>query len=91
MTKYLLERGYDVYVIDWNPPRPDESRLGLADYVLDFIPTCVAKVQERSGEEEVSLVGYCMGAVLSVLYTALHRPAPVRHLAVLTTPSPWRK
>ena len=57
-VQFLLERGYDVYVIDWDPPRPDESKLRFADYVCDFIPSCVAEVQARSGEKEVSVVGY---------------------------------
>ncbi len=90
-VRFLLERGYDVYVIDWNPPRPDESRLGFEDYILDFIPSCVEVVQQRSGEEEVSLVGYCMGGVLSLLYASLHTPGPVRNLAVFTTPFDWSK
>jgi polyhydroxyalkanoate synthase len=90
-VQFLLERGYDVYVIDWNPPRPDESKLRLADYVTDFIPSCVAEVQARSGETDVSVVGYCMGGVLSLIYTALHTPGPVRNLAVFTTPFDWRQ
>lgn len=90
-VQFLLERGYDVYVMDWNPPRSDESRLRFSDYVNDFIPTCVAEVQKRSGETEVSVVGYCMGGVLSLVYTALHTPGPVRNLAVFTTPFDWSK
>jgi polyhydroxyalkanoate synthase len=90
-VQFLLDRGYDVYAIDWNPPRPDESKLGFADYVCDFIPTCVAEVQSRSGESDISVVGYCMGGVLSLLYTALHTPGPVRNLAVFTTPFDWSK
>jgi polyhydroxyalkanoate synthase len=90
-VQFLLERGYDVYAIDWNPPRQDEARLGFDDYVLDFIPSCVSLVQERSGEEDVSVVGYCMGGVLSLLYTALHTPGPVRNLAVFTTPFDWSR
>lgn len=90
-VQFLLERGYDVYVIDWNPPRRDEARLGLADYVDDFIPACVAEVQSRSGEEEVSLVGYCMGGVLALIYAALNTPGPVRNFACFTTPFDWSK
>jgi polyhydroxyalkanoate synthase len=90
-VQFLLDRGYDVYVMDWNPPRSDESKLRFSDYVNDFIPSCVAEVQARSGEEEVSLVGYCMGGVLSLVYAALHTPGPVRNLAVFTTPFDWHK
>ena len=36
--------------MDWNPPRPDEKNLRLEDYTLDFIPECVRRVQEDSGD-----------------------------------------
>jgi polyhydroxyalkanoate synthase subunit PhaC len=51
----------------------------------------VSEVQTRSGEDQVSVIGYCMGGVLSLMYTALHTPGPVRNLAVFTTPFNWRE
>ena len=33
LIEFLLKQGYDVYMIDWNAPRPDEKRLRLEDYV----------------------------------------------------------
>ena len=41
LVEFLLKQGYDVFMLDWNPPRPDEKRLRLEDYTLDFIPECV--------------------------------------------------
>ena len=35
--EYLLKRGYDVYMLDWSPPKPEEKHLRMEDYVLDFI------------------------------------------------------
>ncbi|HLZ85401.1 MAG TPA: alpha/beta fold hydrolase [Caulobacteraceae bacterium] len=90
-VEFMLKRGYDVYVIDWNPPQSDEARLGFEDYILDFIPSCVSEVQTRSGEDDITVIGYCMGGVLSLMYTALHTPGPVRNLAVFTTPFNWRE
>ena len=86
MVEYLLRQGYDVYVMDWNPPRADEKHLRLEDYVLDFIPDCVRHVQRASGEEEVSLLGYCMGGVLTAMYAALHVDGPARNYVFFTTP-----
>jgi polyhydroxyalkanoate synthase len=39
-----------------------------------------------SGAEEISMLGYCIGATLSVVYTALYPAAPVRNLILLTAP-----
>jgi len=82
----LLKRGYDVYMIDWNAPTAAERDLGLADYVLDFIPDCIRRVQQDSGEEDVNLVSYCAGGMLSLIYLALHPGGPVRNIACFTTP-----
>ena len=91
LVEFLLKQGYDVFVIDWNPPRPDEKRLRIEDYTLDFIPDCVARVQQVSGEQDVTLLGYCMGGLLSTVYSALHPDGPVKNLALLTTPIDFRE
>ena len=48
--EFLLKRGYDVYMLDWNAPKPEEKLLGMEDYVLDFIPDAVRHVQEDCGD-----------------------------------------
>lgn len=91
LVEFLLKRGYDVYLLDWNPPRPEEKRLGIEDYTLDFIPDCVRRVLADSGEPDVTIVGYCMGGVLSVIYAALHVGGPLKNLACFTTPIDFGK
>jgi polyhydroxyalkanoate synthase len=86
MIEFMLKQGFDVYVIDWEPPTYEERGLTLADYTQDFIPTCVEKVQEESGESDVSIIGYCMGGVLSLIYAATHTDGPLKNLVTLTTP-----
>lgn len=91
LVEFLLGRGYDVYMIDWNAPADDERDLKIEDYVLDFIPDCIRRVQMDSGEHEVTLLGYCAGGLLSVLHQALHPDGPVRNLVCLTTPVDFSK
>ena len=86
LVEYLLKQGFDVYMIDWGVPRPQDHVLRFEDYVLDFIPDCVERMLEDSGEDEFSIVGYCMGGQLSVMYAALHPEAPLKNLACFTTP-----
>ncbi|HSG90934.1 MAG TPA: alpha/beta fold hydrolase [Pseudomonadales bacterium] len=90
MVEYLLQQGFDVYVIDWEAPTLAERDLDLADYTQDFIPTCVRIVAEDCGEPDISIVGYCMGGVLSLIYAATHADGPLKNLACLTTPVNWR-
>lgn len=86
MVEYMLQQGFDVYVIDWEAPTWAERNLTLKDYTQDFIPTCIEKVQEDSGEEKINLMGYCMGGVLSLIYAATNPDGPVRNLVCITTP-----
>ena len=85
-VEFMLKRGYDVFVLDWVPPKPDEKHLKFENYVLEFIPDCIRKVQEETGEQDVTLVGYCFGGVLSTMYAALHPDGPMKNLVCFTTP-----
>lgn len=86
LVEFLLKAGFDVFMLDWNPPRADEKGLRLEDYVLDFLPSVVDKVLEETGEPDLTVVGYCFGGVLSVLWAALHPEPPLKNLACFTTP-----
>ena len=85
-VRYLLNAGYDVFVMDWDAPRPEEKGLNLDSYANDFIGDCLRRVRETTGEQEVSLVGYCMGGVLSTIYAATHPDEPIKNLVCFTTP-----
>ncbi len=91
LVEYLLRRGYDVFMIDWEAPRPDEKTLDLASYVLDFLPSCVARVKQVTGEPDISVIGYCFGGVLALLWAALHPEAGLKNLATFTTPVDFSK
>ena len=86
LVEFLLLRGYDVYMIDWEAPRPEDRGLTLANYVLDFVGGSIERVKANSGEADVSLLGYCMGGVLSLVWSAVMREAGPKNLAVFTTP-----
>lgn len=86
LVEFLLKRGYDVFMLDWSPPRPDEKHLAIEDYVLDFLPSAIDRVLAETGEPELSVVGYCFGGVLSTLWAGLHSPGPMKNLVCFTTP-----
>lgn len=91
LIEFLLARGYDVYVMDWLAPSREEAHLKLEHYVLDFIPDCIRRVQQDCNEQDVTLIGYCMGGVLATLYAALHPAGPLKNLVCFTTPVDWTK
>ena len=89
--EFLLKRGYDVYMLDWTAPKPEEKSLRMEDYVLDFIPDCVRHVQRDSGETDVTVIGYCFGGVLSLLYGSIFTDGPMKNLICFTTPIDFRE
>ncbi len=86
VVEYLLKAGFDVYLLDWIAPRPEESKLQLDDYVLDFIPDAIARILKETGESQVSLLGYCAGGLMATCYAALAADGPLKNLICLTTP-----
>lgn len=85
-VEFLLNAGYDVFMVDWEVPRPDERHLGIEDYVGDFLPSAVAKVAEVTGEADISVIGYCFGGVLSILWASVFADANLKNLITFTTP-----
>jgi polyhydroxyalkanoate synthase len=81
---HVAEAGFDVYIADFGTPTREDRFADLAYYVDGLVRRCVRQVCALTGEEQVSLVGYCLGGTLSLLYTALY-PETVKRLVLLTT------
>ena len=82
VIRRLLEGGFDVYLIDWGEPSRLDAHLTLEDYVRRYTDNCVDVVAERSGQESINLLGYCMGGTMGVMYAALF-PEKVRNLGLM--------
>jgi polyhydroxyalkanoate synthase len=78
-------------MLDWTAPKPEEKSLRMEDYVLDFIPDCIRRVQQDSGEHDVNVIGYCFGGVLSLLYGSIFNDGPMKNLICFTTPIDFRE
>ena len=85
LVEFLLLQGYDVFMVDWEAPRPEDRQLGLKEYVQDFVGGSIAEVRRLTGEHDVSLLGYCMGGVLSVMWSGLNHADGPHNLVVFTT------
>lgn len=86
MVKYFLAHGFDVYLIDWGAPRENDLDISLEDYVCRWFPKAMAAVREHSGSEEQSLVGYCMGGLLALMYLASSQDEKVVNLVTIASP-----
>lgn len=91
MVKYFLAHGFDVYLIDWGKPGQADRDLALEDYVSDWLPKAMARIREHSGSEELSMLGYCMGGLLALLYIAASRDGKVTNLVTIASPVDMHK
>ena len=86
----LLGAGFDVYLLDWGTPDERDAANQLEDYVDGMLPAAIRQVCRTAGTDEVDLLGYCFGGVLSLLHAAHHPSSPLRSLTVMATPVDFR-
>ena len=78
VVRTLLNNGSDVYLLDWGYPDKKDNELTLKDFI-DYIDDAVnVIIQSRSITTsassstpiKISILGYCWGGILSLIYTA---------------------
>jgi polyhydroxyalkanoate synthase len=84
--EYMVKQGYDVYLLDWGAPGPEDKDLKFDDYVLDYLPRAIRKLKAVSGSDEFSMLGWCIGAILATIYAALRPDDGLKNLILLTAP-----
>ncbi len=85
VIRKFLENGFDVYATDWTTPSSSLKSMSLEEHVQKCVATSVKMVQEITGEQKISLFGYCWGGIFTLAYSALH-PDKVKNLILHATP-----
>jgi polyhydroxyalkanoate synthase subunit PhaC len=82
----LVEEGFDVFLFDWGRPEAAESDHDLETYLYGYFTPAVEAVRRVADSEEVTLAGYCMGALMSLLLLGSDPDFPARNLVLFTPP-----
>ena len=76
VVRTLLNNDIDIYLLDWGYPDKKHNELTLKDFI-DYIEDAVdVIIQNRSllstsyPPIKISILGYCWGGILSLIYTA---------------------
>ncbi|MDB4967407.1 MAG: Polyhydroxyalkanoic acid synthase [Myxococcales bacterium] len=85
VVRRLLERGHDVWLLDWGTPGDADARRGLDDYALRQLPRAAEVVTTQSHAEKLHILGYCMGGTLSLMAIAADR-LPIASLVAMAMP-----
>jgi len=84
-VEYLVNQGLRVYMIDWGTPDFDDRTVTLEDHINGYLVNIVSSVLKHAQAKKLSLIGYCMGGTMALMYAALHRRY-VKNLVTLATP-----
>jgi polyhydroxyalkanoate synthase len=85
VIRTLLSEGFDVYMVDWGTPTEGDKYISLDDYINWYINDAVDFIREKHDMDSISVLGYCMGGTLSVMFTAIH-PEKVRNFILMAAP-----
>jgi len=85
-VEYLVEQGFDVYLLDWGIPGNEDRDLSFDDYVFDYLAEGVKQVLKTSRVQVITLFGACIGGLLSTMYAALFPGPHLQNLILYATP-----
>lgn len=85
-VEFMVGQGYDVYLLDWGAPGPEDRHLTFGDYALEYLPRAIRKMKAAAGADEFSMLGWCIGAIVTTIYAALRPDDGLRNLLLLTAP-----
>jgi polyhydroxyalkanoate synthase len=70
MVNYLLEQGFQVFMISWKNPDSSMENLKFEDYMTEGPLAAVEVVKDITGSEKINPVGYCVGGTLLAVMLA---------------------
>jgi polyhydroxyalkanoate synthase len=85
LVRNLLQKGMDLYIIEWGYPTRADMYLSLDDYINGYLNDCVDFVRESTANETISLMGICQGGTFATIYSAIY-PEKVKNLVTLVAP-----
>lgn len=85
-VEYMLRKGFDVFLLDWGIPGPEDRNLKFDDYALEYLPRVARKVKAVSGSDQFSMLGWCLGALISTIYASARPDEGLKNLLLLTAP-----
>ncbi len=86
LVRYLVARGFKVYLLDWGKPKKEHAHLGMLDYCEDMMGTALDKVRRHSGSKELSLMGWCMGGLFCLFYQGIVKDRSIRNIVTIASP-----
>jgi polyhydroxyalkanoate synthase len=81
----LLEKGLDIYIIDWGYPSRMDRYKTMSDYIYRNMGDCVDFVAKENKVDKINLAGVCQGGTFSGIYAATY-PQKIKNLITMGAP-----
>jgi polyhydroxyalkanoate synthase len=79
MVKFLVDRGFTVFMISWRNPGREERNFGMEDYMRLGVLDSLNAISAITGGQKVHTCGYCLGGtLLSIAASTLARDGDER-------------
>jgi class III poly(R)-hydroxyalkanoic acid synthase PhaC subunit len=85
VIRSLLNHGLNIFATDWGTPSAYDKNLTIGHFVNKYMDKSIDFIRKITKSDKVSLLGYCWGGDLAIIYAALH-PEKVRNLITIATP-----
>ncbi|QVY63856.1 alpha/beta fold hydrolase [Cytobacillus gottheilii] len=85
LIKFLNEKGFDIYLLDFGIPTYADKDLTVDDYILRYIKKGVQRTLIHSGASQISIIGFCMGGTFASIYAAI-ADEPIQNLILAVAP-----
>lgn len=84
-VEWLVAEGFDVWIIDWGTPGPEDRYVTFEDVVVTAIGRALRKASRASPTRRAHVLGYCLGGTLAAIHAAVN-PEPLESLVLLAAP-----
>ncbi|WP_226782521.1 PHA/PHB synthase family protein [Oceaniglobus trochenteri] len=71
LVNWIVEQGYTLFVVSWVNPDASFADTGLGDYIEKGYLTAIEEAKAITGQDQVNVVGYCIGGTTLSLTLAL--------------------
>ncbi|MEM6973587.1 MAG: class I poly(R)-hydroxyalkanoic acid synthase [Pseudomonadota bacterium] len=88
MIRWLVGQGYTVFLISWVNPGPAQREETWDSYMQKGVLTAVEKTLAETGEDDLNIVGYCIGGTMlgtTLAYMASQDDKRVKSATFFTT------
>jgi polyhydroxyalkanoate synthase len=76
--RYLTEQGHTVFCISWVNPSTRHALVNFDDYMVDGAFAAMREIKHITNENDVNVLGYCIGGTMLACALAYLKAAPVQ-------------